>query len=270
MPAKTFDQVLMPSRAGRMLTARAHQLELPSSARREEEQVMHSFIRTRGAASAALRVVLLAAAVMLTAGTSQADRNDGRESGQGERTYSGGGRTHAGDGRSHGGGTRYRSGGSSYGGGAEYRSGGSSYDGGVGYRSGGSSCDGGVRYRSGGGYYGGGRHYSGGYGYRSYRPRTFISFGFGIPYHPRPVYHYYADPYPVAVESHTTIDVTNEPPAGCYYYDRSCDREFSNLDDYTDHLDQQDHEKTIEIIQRNSGDAIRTLEFVGGYWSVEH
>src|SRR4029078_6050845 len=100
-------------------------------------------------------------------------------------------------------------------------------------------------------------------------PRTYISFGFGVPYYPRPVYHYY-EPYPVVVESRTEIDVTNDPPAGCYYYDRFCDREFSNLDDYTDHLDQTDHAKTVEIVQRNSGDAIRTLEFVGGYWSVRH
>ena len=50
-----------------------------------------------------------------------------------------------------------------------------------------------------------------------------------------------------------SIDVTNDPPAGCYYYDRFCDRQFSNLDDYTEHVESQDHPKTIEIIRKRLG-----------------
>jgi hypothetical protein len=108
----------------------------------------------------------------------------------------------------------------------------------------------------------------------------------GVPYYRPPAYRYYVEPYPVETESGTSIvtpsqlppvetesstqvDVTNEPPAGCYYYDRFCDRQFSNLDDYTEHVESQDHPKTIEIIQNDSGDTLRTLEFVGGYWSVQ-
>ena len=76
-------------------------------------------------------------------------------------------------------------------------------------------------------------------------------------------------PPPVETESGTQVDVTNNPPAGCYYYDRFCDRQFSNLDDYTGHVESQDHPKTIEIIRKDSGDRLRTLEFVGGYWNVQ-
>ena len=76
-------------------------------------------------------------------------------------------------------------------------------------------------------------------------------------------------PPPVETESGTQVDVTNDPPAGCYYDDRFCDRQFSNLDDYTEHVDSQNHPKTIEIIRKDSGARLRTLEFVGGYWSVQ-
>jgi hypothetical protein len=71
-------------------------------------------------------------------------------------------------------------------------------------------------------------------------------------------------------ESETSIDVENEPPAGCYYYDRHCGREFANLDEYTDHIDAEgeDHPNTIQVVRKDSDRTIRTLEFVGGYWSV--
>ena len=118
--------------------------------------------------------------------------------------------------------------------------------------------------------YGGGSYYrSGGYGY--IRPRTFVSLGIGLgpSYHHPTAYRYDEEPSPVESESESSIDVTNEPPAGCYYYDRFCDRQFSNLDEYTDHLENQDHAKSIEIVQKDSGDELRTLEFVDGYWSVQ-
>jgi hypothetical protein len=59
--------------------------------------------------------------------------------------------------------------------------------------------------------------------------------------------------------------VTNEPPAGCYYYDRFCDRQFSNLDDYTNHLDSQ-ITRNDQIVNQDSDDTLRTLGFVDGYW----
>ena len=74
---------------------------------------------------------------------------------------------------------------------------------------------------------------------------------------------------PVETESGTQFDVTNDPPAGCHYYDRFCGRRFSNLDVYTVHVESQDHPKTLEILRNGSADRLRTLEFVGGYWSVQ-
>ena len=246
---------------------------------------MNGLASARGAGPSVLRVVLLATMLMVAAGTSQADQGGGRGSGRGRRARSGdrnhnggGGRTHSSGGdRSHnGGGGRTYSGGDdrSYDGG-----GGRTYSGGGGRTySGGGRTYGGVEryYGSSVRYYGGGGHYQGGgyygsYGYRHLRPRAFISFGIGLglPYYCPPAYRYRVEPYPVEVESGTSIDVSNEPPAGCYYYDRFCDRQFSNLDDYTDHLDGQDHPNTIEVVREDSGDALRTLEFVGGYWSVK-
>ncbi len=65
------------------------------------------------------------------------------------------------------------------------------------------------------------------------------------------------------------LDVENEPPAGAYYRDRFCNRTFSTLDDYTEHLDNEHHSQTIDIIERDSGKRLRTLEFVDGYWQVQ-
>jgi len=233
----------------------------------------------RGMGSAALGIAILAATLMFAAGTSRADRGGDHGSGHGGRTYSGGGGHGNGGGRSYGGGGRAYSGGggrvySGGGGGRVYTGGGGGrvYGGGGGRvlaDHGGRIYGGGGRYYGGGHYYyGGGPRYRGSYGYRYVRPRTFVSFGIGLglPYYCPPAYRYYPVPYPVVVES--GIDVTNEPPPGCYYYDPYCDREFDNLDDYTDHIDGQDHPRTIEIVRRSSGDRLRTLEFVGGYWSV--
>jgi hypothetical protein len=73
----------------------------------------------------------------------------------------------------------------------------------------------------------------------------------------------------VETRSGIRVDVANDPPAGCRYYDRFCDRQFSNLDDYTEHVNGQDHSKTIEILRKDSGERLRTLEFVGGSWRVQ-
>jgi hypothetical protein len=271
---------------------------------------MNGLASARGAGSAALRVALLAAMMILAAGTSQADRNDGRGSGRGGRTQNGGGdrNYNRGGNRQDGGGGgtyngRDRKGG---GGGGTYNGGGNRHDGGGGgtysgggdrkYKGGGGrvynggggrtysggggraySGGGGRTYSGGGGYvYGGGTRYYGGrryYGapsYRYVRPRTVLSFGIGLglPYYCPPAYHRYYVEH-VQVVSSTSIDVDNYPPAGCYYYDPFCDREFSNLDDYTDHIEGQDHPRTIEIIVRNSGDRMRSLEFVDGAWRVD-
>lgn len=241
---------------------------------------MSGLASVRGKGSAALRVALLAAMMILAAGTSQADPDGGRGSGRGGRTHNGGGdRSYDGGGdRDHngGGGRTYSNGGDRRfkgGGDRTYGGGGRPYIGG-----GGRACGdrGGPVYGGGGRYYGGGRNYHGGgrycgpYGDRYIRPRTFVSFGIGLglPYDCPPAYRYHVDRYPVEVESGLSIDVTNDPPAGCYYYDRYCDRQFSNLDDYTVHLERQNHAMMIEIIRMDSGDGLRTLEFVDGYWRV--
>ena len=105
-----------------------------------------------------------------------------------------------------------------------------------------------------------------------YRPRTFVRFGFGVGF-PR-YYHYYQPPAVVyerdvepehvapAPMDDDDFDVTNLPPLGCYYYDRYCDQRFATLDDYTEHLEHRHHAGTIAIIDRKSGDRLRTLEFV--------
>ena len=264
---------------------------------------MNGLASARGAGSAALRGALLAAMLMLAAGTSQAAPEGGRGAGHGGRTYArGNGRTHGGGGdRSYGGGDRSDGGGNrsygggdrSYGGGnrsrgvgsdRSYGGGGRPYVGGGGQtyvdrgglaRSGGTRDYGGARYHGGARYYGGARYCGGAsyyepYVYRYVRPRPVVSFGIGlgVPYSSPPVYRYEAEPQPVVVGPVASVDVTNEPPAGCYYYDRFCDRRFSNLDEYTDHLQGQDHAKTIEVVQEESGAGLRTLELVDGYWNV--
>lgn len=233
---------------------------------------MNSLAGARDAGSAALRVALLAAMLMFAAGASQAAPGGGRGAGGGGRAYSaGGGRSYSGGGgRTYGGGSPTYLGGGS----GSYGRGGRAYGGGGGRTYGGGGrtyLGGGGRYFGAGRYYHGGGRYYGPYGYRYIHPRTFVSFGIGLgfPYYYPPDYGYYVKPYSVEVQSGTSIDVSNEPPAGCYYYDRFCDRQFSNLDEYTHHLESQDHPKTIEVVQKDSGDTLRTLEFVDGYWSVK-
>jgi hypothetical protein len=254
---------------------------------------MNGLAHARGAGTAILGTALLATMLMFAASTSQAAPNAGRGSGHGgsgRASYGGGGHGHGGGGgtayRGRGGGNFPRGGsGGSWGGGPRgtYRGGGGHTfggGGGIAYRGTGSRAYArrGVRYYGGGGrvygapryYYGGGPYY-GAYGYRLIRPRTVVRLGvgFGFPYYCPPAYRTVYESYPVEVESGASIEVTNEPPAGCYYYDRFCDLRFSNLDDYTDHLQSQDHANTIEIVQEDSGDTLRTLEFVDGYWSVK-
>jgi hypothetical protein len=247
--------------------------------------------------------------LMVAAESSQAGRHGGRGSGRGGRAFTGESRAYGGLGRAYGGGSRDFGGrGRTYerddreygGGGRAYARGGPAYVGGGRTYAG----QGGRYYEGGAPYYGGARYY--GYdGYRFVRPRRVISFGIGlgVPHYIPPAYRYYVEPYPVETEpgtsivtpsqpppaetepgpsmnmprqpppveteSGTQVDVTNDPPAGCYYYDRFCDRQFANLDDYTEHVESQNHPKTIEIIRKDSGDSFRTLEFVGGYWSVQ-
>jgi hypothetical protein len=176
------------------------------------------------------------------------------------RTYYGGGsRTYGGGGGYGGGSRRYYGGGSPvyYGGGSPVY-----YGGGSRSYYGGGSCVSPVRYvRS----------------FRAYCPRSYVSFHVG---YRAPVYihDYYYDDQPTVrsydrapsrEESDIQVDVENEPPAGCEYYDPYCKQQFSTLDEYTDHIDQQDHAKTIQIIERDSGKLVRTLEFVNGEWGVQ-
>jgi hypothetical protein len=154
------------------------------------------------------------------------------------------------------------------------------------------------------GFYGGARYYRAPryyYGGPTYYPRSYVSFGFGLGsapgpyYYPPYPYHDYGQDHPSVVykervvyrdkeretepesykekerDAEPEVDVENEPPAGCFYYDRTCDREFKNLDDYTDHLyeiDDTDHPSEIEIVNRDSDKTIRTLEYVD-YWTVK-
>jgi len=244
----------------------------------------------RGAGPAIARVVLLAALLTMAAGVVFAD--------PGWESRSRGGRS-GGDGRAWQGGTyqRYKDNHRGSWGGGGYVGGGSrgGYNGGSwGGSTGGSWCDRGgavVRYRAPRTYYGGGYPVSGNcYGgvryyrpvYRPYyysRPRTVFQIGlrFGSSYCPRPTRTYvdydverapvYTEPDRVGVSD--DFDVTNEPPAGCYYYDPFCEQQFSNLDDYTAHLDSHDHGQTVEIIERDSRRTLHTLEFVNGEWQVQ-
>ena len=210
---------------------------------------MKSLELIRSFVTPALRVIPLAALLLMVAGASHAAMVRGQGYG-GDVRYHGGGGYHQGGGRSYGGGGRYYGGGHYYGGGVRY-----------------------IRP------------------YRYYHPRAFINFGirFGTPtYYYRPVYRYYdpvyTEPRHVYVEPRQQyvepdrgyddgsgqIDVENEPPAGCYYYDPFCDEQFRNLDLYTDHLQSHDHAQTIEIVQENSGHTLRTLELVDGLWRVRN
>ena len=123
-----------------------------------------------------------------------------------------------------------------------------------------------------------------------YRPRLYLGLGLGRPYYaPRVLVR---DRYIIRDDDDVTrresaprrdddiergrstpseedFDVTNEPPPGTWYHDRFCDREFRNLDDYTEHLQQRRHTQTIDIIDKRTGDRLHTLEFVNGEWQPQ-
>ena len=208
-------------------------------------------------------VVIAASFVVMTlavAGTSLAQSHRGGSSGRGGYAPSSGGM------RAYSGARVYANSGARRYGGVTYR----------GWSSGQVGRPGTTYYRRGGGYgyYGGGWYRP----YRYYYPRSFVHLGVGFydPYY----YDYY--PYPYVVERQpivvdpaptddpsTSVDVTNDPPAGCYYYDRFCDLRFDNLDAYTDHLRHKDHAQTIDIVDKDSGDRVRSLRFDGQVWRVD-
>ncbi len=221
-------------------------------------------------------VALLAAALLFTSVPVQAQRGGGGHGGNG-----GGGRAWARGG--NGGGAR------PYGGGFRttppggFR-GGRGFD----FRGAPRAYGGGFRTvpRVGGTVYGGGfrtwrgprivtryHFYAPYYRFHHRYPRSYFRLGIGVPYgyysyYPYPYYDYDDDDYggyPVSV------DVTNYPPAGCYYYDPYDDRTFTDLDDYTEFLDRAgpDHPATIDVVVAATGDRLRTLEFVGGHWQIE-
>lgn len=142
--------------------------------------------------------------------------------------------------------------------------------------SGGGSGDRGRNYGDGRRYRGGDRGgYHGGRSYHAPRPRYWhrpyrsIRIGIGLPYdYPYWSHRHYVVRRPVVREYVPQIEVDNEPPVGCYYWDPYCEREWTTLDEYTEHLDGADHGETLDILDSSSGDWVRTLEFEGGYWSV--
>jgi hypothetical protein len=153
--------------------------------------------------------------------------------------------------------------------------------GGDGHRDGGGYSGRGGGSRDHGGYRdrGGSRH-GGGYGdnwrHRDYprrhvwrsRPIVRLNVGWGYPYYHSPRYRHYYARRPVVRTYVPEIQVDNYPPAGCDYYDPYCQRTFESLDEYTEHLDGADHDEFVEILDSDSGEYVRTLELVGGYWGV--
>jgi len=77
------------------------------------------------------------------------------------------------------------------------------------------------------------------------------------------------EPAPGA-QGEAQVQVGNYPPDGCYYFDSYCGREFADLDDYTAHLEANDHGRTIEVIERATKEHVRTLVYNGDYWSVQN
>lgn len=140
-----------------------------------------------------------------------------------------------------------------------------------GWSGGGREYDG-RRYRGGDrdrGWYGGGGYCPPPRPRYWHRPHRVIRVGIGFNYYyPYGAHRHYSVRRPVVREYLPQIDVENEPPAGCYYWDPYCEREWNTLDEYTEHLDGADHGDTIEILDESSGEWVRTLVFVDGYWSV--
>lgn len=254
----------------------------------------------RGAGSAILAAAVLAAVMTLAAGTVHAQREGGRGDGTtwrsttrgGERARSGGevrqksGGARGGD-RSLRRGDRVRSGGDARwkgdggrtrgddrawrGGDVRWKRDGGRVNRGDDWRARNRRDDRGRVYRNPPRYYGGPRYYYRDTYYRRpvvYRyPRTYVSVGIGLPYYCPPAWRYRVVRHPVIYDY--AVEVNNLPPAGCYYWDPHCGLEFRDLDSYTDHIDREGHAGTIEIVEYDTGNYVRTLEFVGGYWVVQ-
>ncbi|MCC6350181.1 MAG: hypothetical protein IT347_11405 [Candidatus Eisenbacteria bacterium] len=107
------------------------------------------------------------------------------------------------------------------------------------------------------------------YYYRHPRPRAYFSVGIGLPYYCPIRYRRVVVRQPVVSRYEDGISVDNLPPAGCYYWDPYCDREFPDLDSYTDHVDRASHRQTIEIRDRDRGGYVRTLVLDDGFWVVQ-
>ncbi len=115
----------------------------------------------------------------------------------------------------------------------------------------------------------GGRHYAPPRPRYWHRPRYSVRIGIGLPYY----YPYWSHRHhivrrPIVREYVPQIEVDNEPPAGCYYWDPYCERDWVTLDEYTEHLDGADHGGTIDVLDESTGRWVRTLVFDDGYWSV--
>ncbi len=266
--------------------------------------MFRNLVSVRHAGPAALGAVVLSAALVLFAGAVRADDDGGRQlrrgdrpqraqreqaapreqrvqwrdtgarSAQGERSYSQRpSQERRGDRPKGGGSDHLRRGDRPQGGGSDHLRRGDGYRG----NGGGSRQygNGGRRYGGGDHSYGnGGRRYYDGHRYRApyrvryVRPHRVIRVGLGLPYYCPPSYRGYVVRRPVVREYVPSIEVENYPPAGCYYYDPYCEREFANLDDCTEHLDGADHSNTVEVVDETTGEVVRTLEFVDGYWSL--
>lgn len=219
----------------------------------------------------------LCAAALLAAKPGHAQGNEGREYRRGDRPQASPSERVQPSPAPSGGGEKWRrgdegrrDGGMAPGGGDKWRRGDLEHRGRGGWSGGGRDYGDRHRYRGGDrGWYDGGRRYPPPRRYYDRRPRRVIRIGIGLPYY----YPYWSHRHhyvrrPVVREYVPQIDVENDPPAGCYYWDPYCEREWSNLDDYTEHLDGADHGETIDILDESSGDWVRTLVFEDGYWSV--
>lgn len=258
---------------------------------------MKSLLHARRSGAAALCAAVIAATMLVGAQASFAQREGTRGDRPAWRTTNRGGER--GQVRSKGDGGRTRGGDRAYRGGERSRSGGDARWKGDGGRTRGDDRayrGGDVRWKGDGGrvrgdgwrsrdryrdrshttynpprYYGGPRYYYRDTYYRRpvvYRyPRSYVSVGIGLPYYCPPAWRYRVVRKPYVVDY--AIEVNNLPPAGCYYWDPHCRLEFSDLDSYTDHVDHEGHAYTVEILEFDTGNYVRTLEFSAGYWIVQ-
>ncbi len=69
--------------------------------------------------------------------------------------------------------------------------------------------------------------------------------------------------------AYARIAITNQPPAGYYYYDPYCEREFSTLDLYLEHLQGYDHAWLVEAVEIETGRPVHAYEYLGGRWVLQ-